>query len=182
MLNEFININGSMTIIKLNNNDELAAVETTRLNTHNDSIIYTNKGNGIRRDINEFTVTKPNSKGTKQLVMSEDEFVIGISKIDPSHKYLLFVTSKGNAKITDMKYLPNMKRKEDIITLTNLDKKDSLIGISAISLSNEITFYRKNNKSVTISAKNIPILTRIAKAEKIVKTPKGDSVLSYEIL
>lgn len=181
MLSEFLNINGSMTAVKLNNDDTLIAVEITKIDTHYDAIIYTNKGMGIRRDINEFTVMKPNSKGTRQIKLDEDEYVVGISKIDPEYNHLVFVTAKGNLKITETKYLPSMKRKEDSIKLTNLDNKDNLVGISSVSLDNSITVYRKHSKPITFDINSIPILTRIAKAVKMVKVNKGDYIINYII-
>ena len=45
-----------------------------------------------------------------------------------------------------------------------------------------IECYRKKSKPVTVELKDVPIKTRIAKAEKIVKTPKGDEVLACKLI
>jgi hypothetical protein len=41
--------------------------------------------------------------------------------------------------------------------------------------------YRKNSEPEEISLKDIKVSTRIAKGEKIIKTPKGDKVIAYKV-
>lgn len=182
LLTEFSNINGSSTAIKLPNDDELVAVEYTFEDTIKDMVIYTNKGNGARRDINEFSVMKANARGVRQITMGEDEYCVGFDKIHPDRKYMFYITSSGKAKLTDMKYFPNMKRKDEVLTLITLDKNENLVGIKTVSKNDKVIVYKKNSQPEVIDLKDIPVTTRVAKAEKVVKTPKGDSVLSYTVV
>ena len=181
LLEEFANINGTIQAIKLPNTDELVAVDFTSDNTSKDMVIYTNLGNGIRRDINEFSVMKANARGARQLVLSDDEYCVGFDKIDPHKKYMFYLTSAGRAKLTDMKYFPSMKRKDDVLSLINLEKNETLVGIHSVSKSDTIVAYKKKSQPQEISLEDIPVSTRVAKAEKYFKTVKGDSVLSYTV-
>lgn len=182
LLTEFSNINGSIMAIKLPATDELVAAEFTVDNTTKDMVIYTNLGNGIRRDINEFPTMKANARGVRQLILPEDEYCVGTDKIIPDKKYIFYITSAGRAKITEAKYLPNMKRKDDILSLIKLENNENLVGIKSVSKNDKVVVYRKNSEPVTINISDMEVSTRVAKADKMVKTPKGDSVLSYTVI
>lgn len=182
LLSEFSNVNGSTLAIKLPNNDELVGVEFASDETIKDMVIYTNLGNGIRRDINEFSIMKANARGVKQLDVSENEYCVGFDKISPTRKYLLFVTSAGRIKITEEKYLPTMKRKDEILSLINLEKNETLIGIRSVSKTDQVIIYKKNSQPEVVDLKDLKVSTRIAKAEKLIKTPKGESVLSFTVI
>ena len=179
---EFSNVNGSTTAIKIPNNDELVAVEFASNDTIKDMIIYTNLGNGIRRDINEFSVMKANARGVRQLDVTEEEYCVGFDKINPTKKYMLYITSAGRMKLTETKYLPAMNRKDDTVSLINLENRETLIGIKTVNIEDKVVIYKKTSDPETIELKDVPVLTRIAKAEKMVKTPSGDSVLSYTVV
>ena len=182
LLSEFANTNGSTRAIKLPLMDELVATEFASDNTVKDLVIYTNLGNGIRRDINEFSVMKANARGVSQLTLGEGEYCVGCDKITPDKKYMFYITSSGRAKLTDMKYFPTMKRKNETLSLINLDNKDTLVGIKGVVKTNDVVVYRKNSGPEVIHISDMPVSTRIAKAEKYVKTPKGDKVIAYTII
>lgn len=182
LLSDFSHINGSTQAIKMPSSDELVATEFVSDNTIKDMIIYTNMGNGIRRDINEFSIMKPNARGVRQLQLNDDEYCVGFNKISPDKKYIFYITSSGRVKLTEAKYFPNMKRKDDILSLINLEKKDQLVGIRAVSKDDKVVIYKKKTDPVIIELKDVPVSTRIAKADKLIKTPNGDTVLSYVII
>lgn len=185
LLSEFSHVNGSATAIKLpsiKDSDELVAVEYASDNTIKDMIIYTNLGNGIRRDINEFSIMKSNARGVRQISMGLDECCVGFDKINPNKKYMFYITSAGRVKITDVKYFPTMKRKDDVLSLINLDGKETLVGIHTVNKDDSVIVYLKHGKPETIFIKDIDVSTRVAKAVKMVKTPSGDCVLSYTVI
>lgn len=182
LFKEFMSVNGSLKAIKLPQNDELVAVEYAYDNTIKDLVIYTNKGNGIRRDINEFPILKTNARGVCQLKMDDDEYCVGFDVVDPSKEYMFYITSSGRVKITDMKYFPMMKRKEETLSLINLEKNEYLIGIKEVSKDDKIVVYRKKSEPVYLDINSLQVSTRVAKADKLIKTPRGDCVLAYEVL
>ena len=181
LLSDMSNINGSVTAIKLTAHDELVAADFTFGNTIKDMVIYTNRGNGIRRDINEFPVMKLAARGGCQITMGEDEYCVGFDKIDPNKNYVFYITSSGKAKITDMKYFPTMKRKDSVLNLISLDKNETLVGICSVSGTETVTAYMKNTKPQTFELQNMKVSTRVAKPDKVVKTVKGDAVLAYTV-
>lgn len=183
LLSEFSHINGSTTAIKLPASDELVATEFAFDETVKDMIIYTNLGNGIRRDINEFSIMKANARGVRQITLtSDEEYCVGFNKIDPDKKFMFFITSAGRAKITDVKYFPAMKRKDEALSLINLEKNETLVGLKTVSRDDRVIIYKKNSAPESIDIATMDVSTRVAKAEKMVKTPKGDCVLSYTVV
>ena len=182
MLTEFTHINGSAQAIKLPTNDSLVAVEYVTDNTTKDMVIYTNSGNGIRRDINEFPTMKPAARGVRQLTLGDEEYCVGFNKINPNKRYIFYITSAGRVKITEMKYFPTMKRKDDILSLISLEKKETLVGLTSVSKDEKVVVYKKNSQPEVLDLSVISISTRIAKPDKMVKTGKGDSVLSYTVV
>ena len=114
--------------------------------------------------------------------MLGDEYCIGFDKINPEKKYIFYITSAGRVKITQTKYFPTMKRKDDVLSLINLENKETLVGIKSVKRDDSVIVYRKNNEPVTIELKDLKVSTRVAKAEKLIKTPKGDSVLAYTVV
>lgn len=182
LISEFTHVNGSANAIKLPTTDELVSVLFASDNTVKDMIIYTNQGNGIRRDINEFSIMKANARGVRQLTCGTDEFCVGFDKIDPNDKYMFYITSAGRVKLTEMKYFPSMKRKDDVLSLINLEGNEKLVGIHTVNKSDSVIIYKKHSQPETLKIKDIPVLTRVAKAEKMIKTPKGDCVLAYTIV
>lgn len=182
LLSEFTRINGSTAAIKLTADDELIATEFVTHNTVKDMVIYTNLGNGIRRDINEFSIMKANARGVKQISMADGEYCVGFDKINPSKDYIFYITSSGRAKITDMKYFPTMKKRDDAVSLINLDKNEFLVGVCSVSGNEKVIAYMKTTAPQTFNLSDMKVSTRVAKAEKVVKTVKGDSVLSYTVV
>lgn len=182
LLSEFTKINGSTAAIKLTIGDELVAAEFVTDNTVRDMVIYTNMGNGIRRDINEFSIMKANARGVKQITMAEGEYCVGFDKINPNKDFIFYITSSGRAKMTDMKYFPTMKKRDDAVSLVNLDKNEFLVGICSVSGTERVVAYLKNSAPQEFKLSDMKVSTRVAKAEKVVKTVKGDSVVSYTVI
>ena len=74
-----------------------------------------------------------------------------------------------------------MDIKDPAVSLISLVGSETLIGVSSVSLKDKVMIYRKNNDPEIFDIKEIKVTTRIAKGEKIIKTPKGDCVVAYKI-
>lgn len=146
-----------------------------------DIIVFTNLGDGIRLDLEDIPTQMCPSKGQKCLVVRKMEYACGAKLIMPDEKYLIYVTTSGKVKRTEMKYFPVMKRKDPSLPLINLDDNEKLVSIVGAKDDQSICIYRKLSDPVDIKIADIPLTTRIAKAEKMVKTPKGDSVIAVKV-
>ena len=180
-MSEFNKISDYKVGITLNPGDEVAAALFSFDNSVKDIVICTNIGNGIRLAISNIKTSGKSAKGVQQISLKDDECVVNACTINPKKKLLFYVTSAGKVKVTDIKYFPVMTRKDDTLPLITLDKNETLVGVSSAGKNDIAMIYRKHSDPVQIEIKNVKATTRIAKGEKMVKTPKGDNVIAYKL-
>ena len=179
-LSEFKKIKASTIAITLDDDDKLVSVVPS-LDT-DDFIIYTNFGDGIRLSTRDFKLYKKQARGLSLISLKPNEKVVGNDLLFDGMKHLLYVTSSGRLKRTDLKYFPVMKRKDEAINLIALDKGETLVGVAGVKRGDILVCYRKKSLPVEIPIKDIKITSRVAKAEKMIKTPQGDKVIGYKII
>lgn len=181
-LSEFKNLNDQKISITLNEGDRLvSAIPSIE---SDDIIIYTNFGDGIRLSTDEFKLYGKIAKGLNLLSLKQNEKVIGMDIIDASSDKdkLIYITTSGRLKMTKVEYFPVMKRKDEPLALLSLENGEQLLNVFSVSGNEKIECYRKKSKPVTVNLKDVPIKTRIAKAEKLIKTPKGDEILACKLI
>ena len=181
-LSEFKNLNDQKISITLNEGDKLvSAIPSIE---SDDIIIYTNFGDGIRLSTDEFKLYGKIAKGLNLLSLKQNEKVIGMDIIDASSDKdkLIYITTSGRLKMTKVEYFPVMKRKDEPLALLSLENGEQLLNVFSVSGNEKIECYRKKSKPVTVNLKDVPIKTRIAKAEKLIKTPKGDEILACKLI
>lgn len=180
-VSEFKKITDYKIGITLNDGDEVASALFAFDKTSKDIIISTNLGYGTRLSISNIKTLGKQAKGVQQISLKDGEYVVNACKMNPKKKLLFYVTSGGRVKITDLKYFPTMQRKDNTLPLITLEKNEILVGVASVSKNDIVMIYRKNSEPVQINLNEIKISTRIAKGEKMIKTPKGDSVIAYKI-
>lgn len=180
-LSEFNKMKDVSIAITLDDNDKLVSAIPS-MDT-DDFIVYTNFGDGIRLSTMDFKLYKKTAKGLNLMSLRAEEKVVGIDILDGSKKYLVYITSAGRMKLTELKYFPVMKRKDEPLSLIALENNETLLGVHGVTRSEKdiITCFRKKSSPVQVKLKDLPVTSRVAKAEKVVKTPKGDEVVAYKI-
>ena len=182
-IKEFKGITGSRNSITLNDGDEVVSALFAMEDDSSDIIIYTNKGYGIRIPINDIKIYGKAAKGSRQIQLKENEFVINSNVIDPLRKTLFYITSAGRMKITQEKYFPRMKKTDEPLQLITLENNETLLYILSVSHKKDTArVYFKNKEPVEYKLSNLKLTTRIAKGEKVLKVPKGESVVSVKII
>lgn len=179
-LSEFKKIKTSTMAISLDDGDHLISAIPS-LDT-DDFIVYTNFGDGIRLSTKDFKTYKKTARGLPLISLKPNEKVVGIDVLMSDTKYLLYITSSGRVKRTEMKYFPVMKRKDEAMSLIALERGETLLGVKGVKRGDTLVCYRKKAGPVEIPVKDIKVTSRIAKAEKMVKTPKGDTVIAYKVI
>lgn len=160
--------------------DSLAAVICSDA-IKRDIIIFTNQGDGMRLPIEEIPLQLPGGKGSRLMTLRPTEKVFGANMMEPIDEFLIYVTSAGKVKRTELQYFPPMKKRDEPIALVNLDSNEYLVSVKSVSDTDRVTFYKKNSPEESYLVKEIPLRTRAAKAEKMIKTPKGDVVVSMVV-
>lgn len=171
----------SLIAMSVEDGDELVDVLFLD-NDKNDIIIYTNIGDGIRVPVSEVNVYKRATKGTRFLKLRKMEEVAGVSLISSTDEYLVYFTSGGKAKATKLELFPTMSRKDDSLPLISLDGNERLITILSANKQDRVRVYKKISEYTDLMVSDIPVTTRVAKATKVVKNPKGDVVVAVRKL
>lgn len=183
---ELIKRNGeeltSSSFIKLNQYDEVVITRALPNNSDCSVIVYTDYADGIRVAIDDIPHQTIQSKGSKIISLAGNEQVFGANLIlTDNDKYLIYVTSNGKVKKTETQFFPITKKKESPLCLVNLDEDEYLVSVKAGNDNEYVTFFKKKGDKETLSIKDIPLKTRAARAEKMIKLKKGDVVLSMII-
>ena len=180
-ISEFKKITGFKSGINLNKGDEVASALFTLDTSLKDIIICTNNGDGIRLPIDEIPTSSTTAKGNPMITLKEGESVVSASLVNPKKKLLFYITSSGRAKITELKYFPVMKRRDESVSLISLQGGETLLGVSSVNKSDIAMIYKKKTEPEEIQISSLEIGTRVSKGEKIVKTARGDLVVGYKI-
>lgn len=177
-MSEFAKIKDFKDCITLVEDDKLVAAIPAG---DEDFIVYTNFGDGIRLNTASIKHQGKNAKGLSLITLRAGEEVVGINFMASGCDKLVYVTSSGRMKCTDGKLLPLMDRKSEPMSLISLDPNEMVVGISFVSDKDSVVVYRRKSDPIEIPVSSIKVTTRIAKPEKLVKTPSGDSVIAFKI-
>ena len=182
-LSEIVGKKGSFVSIKVNDDDRLISV--THYTTHKgakDLIIFTKNGIGTRVDIDDIPINSRTSMGFRRINVPEHDEIAGANKIIPSDEFVVYITRRGKLKLTELKYLPKQKKREQLMQLIDIGN-DELIAIKSVSKNDDIAIFTRNAQTEIVSCNAIPVTTRIAQATKIVKNANnGNPVIGYKII
>jgi DNA gyrase subunit A len=178
-MSEFAKIKDFKESITLNDGDSLVAAIPAG---DEEFIIYTNFGDGIRLKAGDIKRQSKDAKGLSLITLRANEKVVGIDFLEKGCDKLLYITSAGRMKMTEGKLLPLMNRRDEPLSLIGLDVNEYLVGVSFVSKKDTVKVYRRKSEPVEVKLKDVPVTTRVAKAEKMVKTPKGDTVTGFTII
>ena len=179
-MTSFLKLKTDMLATITDDDNELVTVLGVKEGNYEDIIMYTNFGDGIRIDLSSIKVYGRAAKGASIITLRPNEVITGASVIKEDKEFLFYITSSGKAKLTKSEYFPVMKKKDLPLPLINLNSNEELIGVCAVDPKDTVRIYRKLSDPIEIAMKDVKITTRVAKADKIVKLPKGDSVVGFE--
>ena len=75
-----------------------------------------------------------------------------------------------------------MNRGDEALSLISLQSNETLLGVASVNKSDSVMVYKKKNEPETLDIKSLDISMRTSKGEKVIKTPRGDSVIGYKII
>lgn len=178
-MSEFAKIKDFKDVINLSEGDSLVAAIPAG---EEDFVIYTNFGDGIRLNTSSIKYQGRNAKGLSLITLRKNEEVVGINFMESGCDKLLYVTSAGRLKMTEGKLLPLMDRRSDPIALIALEPNEYLVGVSFVSVKDSVIIYRRKSEPVELPLTKVKVTTRIAKPEKLIKTPSGDAVTGFKVV
>lgn len=180
-ISEFKRLTTSKACISLSDKDEVACATFAIHENSKDIIICTNKGNGIRIPISEIREYKANAKGLSMVSLTAGEYVVSASKINPKKNTLVYITSTGKAKLTELKLFPKMKRNDPPVKLISLTGNESLVGIESVGKNDTIMLYKKLSDPEEVKVSSITLKPRMSSGDKIISMKRSDSVVAYKV-
>lgn len=182
---DFMTMKDLKTAMSLNKGDQLVTTVREVVSPRRacmDMVIFTNNGNGIRLSLDNIQKSSGSTKGKRVVKLGDDEEVVGVDVLIPHKDLLFYITSSGRAKVTETKYFPAMEKKDEPVNLLPLTGNDRLVSVVSVDKSDRIVVYRKLSEPEEILVGDIKPSMRVAKAEKIIKVPKGDTVVAIRVL
>lgn len=160
---------GGVGVKGMTTNESDFVEKIVSLTTHDYLLFFTNKGRVYRMKGYEIPLFNRQSKGIpiiNLLPLDKDELVKSMLKIEnnESSKYIVFCTSKGLVKRTDIKEFENI-RTNGKIAIT-LKEDDELLSVKKTTGNNEILIAATNGRMVRFDEKEIRIMSRIASGVK----------------
>ena len=170
----FQKIRGTVTAIKLADDDELVSVDV--LYGKKDIIIYTREGGGIRISTDDIRECGRAAYGIATIDLAGNDEVVGTTIINKNHKYMVILTSKGKMKKCELKLFKTMKRKSATLQLSRLEKNEVIVNIKSVKAGDKVMCYTQFTES-EFKVKDIPELTRQHPCKKMVTLKNKDVVL-----
>ena len=174
----FQKIRGSVTAIKLAEDDELVSVDV--LYGKKDIIIYTREGGAIRISTDDVRECGRAAYGIATIDLAGNDEVVGTAIINKNHKHIVVLTSKGKMKLCNLNQFKTMKRKSPTLQLTRLEKNEVVVNVKSVKMSGKILVYTQFTE-VEFKVKDIPELTRNHPCKKMVTLKNKDVVLDLVV-
>jgi DNA gyrase subunit A len=174
----FQKIRGTVTAIKLADDDELVSVDY--LYGKKDIIIYTREGGGIRISTDDIRECGRAAYGIATIELSGDDEVIGTAIINKNHKYIVIVTNKGKLKRCGLAQFKTMKRKSPTLQLSRLEKNEVIVSVKSVKVSDKVMIYTQFVEH-ELKVKDIPELTRQHPCKKLIMMKNRDVVLDLVV-
>ena len=176
--NNFQKIRGTVTAIKLADDDELVSVDV--LYGQKDIVIYTKEGGGIRISTDDIRECGRAAFGIATIDLAGNDEVIGTTIINKSHKYMVILTSKGKMKKCELKLFKTMKRKSSTLQLSRLEKNEVIVNIKSVKAGDKVMCYTQFTEN-EFKVKDIPELTRQHPCKKMITLKNKDVVLELVV-
>ena len=168
---EKIRKNG-ITAVLLREGD--AIVDVKKVNDGERFALITRKGVGLSFDVNEVREMGRVSHGVIGIRVEEGDEVV--SSAVARKGFILIITSKGYGKLLAKDELRSQHRGGKGMILIKLKEHEGVVKMLSIDREEEVVIITKNGKSIRISTKNVPVLSRYARGVKLVKVEEGDEV------
>lgn len=154
--------------IDISKEDNLVKGIVTKIKSPKDILVYTSEGMGQRLDPNLIKITSTLAKGVSGFKLRKEDEIVGCYAIDPTNQYLLYVTSKGKARLNAISYLPMRDSKHDtMVRLISLNDRDHLVGIVGCNKLDKVQVFYQDGETEIIDVSKISEETMSSEPKKV---------------
>ena len=152
--------------INIREDDELAAVSLVK---DEQLILITSSGSAIKFDSNEIGATGRATSGIKGISLNENDFVVAALPIRNKTDNIAIFSERGLGKKISLEDLPLQKRAgKGVLCYKPTQISGNIVAATLVEDSDSVLISGDKN-SICIEAKEIPLLTRAALGNNIIK-------------
>jgi DNA gyrase/topoisomerase IV subunit A len=155
--------------IALDKDDRLVRGLVTKTRAVKDILVFTKNGYGQRMDPNDIRITSPTAKGGNGFKLKGDDEIVGCYTINPEeNQYLMYMTTKGKARLNLLEYLNARDSKHDeMVRLISLNDRDRLISVIGCNKYDKAQVFFDDGSNETIEIKKIEEGTMSSDPKKV---------------
>ena len=177
----------TLRAINLASGDELVAVRPT--NGHNDLLLFTERGKGLRFSEGDIRPTGRATRGVIGMRLTEDDRVVGACS-DMEGDEVLLVTSKGFAKRTKMRLFlpkegegePRNRGGKGMIAIRVSKPKGVLVGARAVGPETEVMLISAQGIAIRTVVSSVSRQGRYATGVKVMQVGEDETLSAFEIV
>ena len=175
---------GGKGIMGMSRRDEDVAKNMFTCSTHDEILIFTNKGKVFKLKGYQIPEASRTSKGMNVinlLQIEQDERVTAMVKVpkDSESEYLCMVTRKGIIKRTALSQYDHI-RKTGIIAI-NLDEGDELCWVELTDGERKLIVATHDGMSICFKESDARLIGRTARGVKAIQLDEGDYVVGFAV-
>lgn len=175
---------GGKGIMGMSRREEDVAKNMFTCSTHDEILIFTNKGKVFKLKGYQIPEASRTSKGMNVinlLQIEQDERVTAMVKVpkDSESEYLCMVTRKGIIKRTALSQYDHI-RKTGIIAI-NLDEGDELCWVELTDGERKLIVATHDGMSICFKESDARLIGRIARGVKAIQLDEGDYVVGFAV-
>ncbi|MCB1191692.1 MAG: DNA gyrase subunit A [Leptospiraceae bacterium] len=180
-LNEFVNAKKS-GIIALGLREDDCLILVKKLASHQDIMVATKRGVGLRMDITNLRHQGRMASGVKGIRLAEGDEVVGMAFIEESTD-LLVVTENGFGKRVDFsEFSSHARGGSGIFYYKATEKTGSALGITAIKNEDEVIIITQQGVMIRMDGSEISKFGRLASGITLVDLKDDDKVQDFAII
>lgn len=156
-------------VISLADDDKLVKGIITKSKSSKDILVYTKNGMGQRFDPNSVRILSSTAKGGNGFKLSSNDEIIGCYAINPAeNQYIVYMTTKGKARLNLIEYLPIRDSKHDsMVKLISLSDRDKLVSVTGCNKLDKIQVFFDDGTDEVIEIKHLPESTMSSDPKKV---------------
>ncbi len=181
-LEDFADVRPSGLIaMSLNEDDYLGWVKYSNGTQH--VVIVTEQGQSIRFDENDVRVMGRQAGGVNAIKLAEGDRCAGMDIVEEDDTHILVVTSNGFGKRTPIaQYSPQSRYGFGVRTLARNERTGAIIGMRAVSESDEIMLITRNGTVLRTGLDAIRETGRSTQGVTVMNVGKDDEVVGMAVL
>jgi DNA gyrase subunit A len=163
--------------------DEGNIIARVRFTSGNDELLFVSaKGKALRTKEDEFRPLGRQARGVRAMRLSRGDVLVGCEPLREG-TLILLISEKGVGKRTRYDEFPLYHRGSSGVKAMRLSNRTGLlVGAWSVTEDDEVMIVTSKGRVVRIAVEDVPVLSRTAMGNILVRLDRGDSVADVTII